>query len=63
MSIFKEAEDSILNHDKVKAEEIARRALDEGLDPLEVIERGFREGIKTRSRLPASLPLTPVAPD
>ncbi len=43
--ILKEAADSIINHDKAKAEEVANRALALGLDPLEVITRGFREGI------------------
>jgi trimethylamine corrinoid protein len=43
--IFKEATESILNHDKAKAEEVAKRSLALGLDPLEVITRGFREGI------------------
>jgi trimethylamine corrinoid protein len=43
--LFKEAEQSILNHDKDKAEEVARRGLEEGLDPVEFITKGFREGI------------------
>jgi trimethylamine corrinoid protein len=43
--LFKEAEKSILNHDKDKAEEVARRGLSEGLDPVEFITKGFREGI------------------
>lgn len=43
--ILKEAAESIINHDKAKAEEVANRALAQGLDPLEVITRGFREGI------------------
>jgi trimethylamine corrinoid protein len=42
---FKEAEQSILNHDKDKAEEVARQGLAEGLDPVEFITKGFREGI------------------
>jgi trimethylamine corrinoid protein len=43
--LFKEAEQSILDHDKDKAEEVARRGLAEGLDPVELITNGFREGI------------------
>jgi trimethylamine corrinoid protein len=43
--IFKEAEQSILNHDKDKAEKVARQGLEEGLDPVEFISKGFREGI------------------
>jgi len=43
--VFREAEESIINHDKVKAEEVAKRALALGLDPLETIILGFREGI------------------
>ncbi|MGD9344489.1 MAG: B12-binding domain-containing protein [Candidatus Aminicenantes bacterium] len=43
--LFKEAERSILNHDKDKAEEVAHRGLAEGLDPVEFITHGFREGI------------------
>jgi trimethylamine corrinoid protein len=42
---FKEAEKAILNHDIDKAEEVARRGLSEGLDPVEFITKGFREGI------------------
>jgi trimethylamine corrinoid protein len=42
---FKEAELAILNHDKEKAEDVARRGLAEGLDPIEFITKGFREGI------------------
>jgi trimethylamine corrinoid protein len=43
--IFKEAAESILNHDKNKAEEVAKRALTLGINPLDMITRGFREGI------------------
>ena len=43
--ILKEAAESIINHDKARAEEIANRALALGLDPLEVITLGFRVGI------------------
>jgi len=42
---FKEAELAILEHDKEKAEDVARRGLAEGLDPVEFISKGFREGI------------------
>jgi trimethylamine corrinoid protein len=43
--IFREAELAILNHDKDKAEDVAKRGLEEGLDPVEFIIKGFREGI------------------
>jgi len=43
--LFGEAEQAILNHDKNKAEEVARQGLEEGLDPVEFITNGFREGI------------------
>lgn len=43
--ILKEAAESIINHDKARAEEVATRALALGLDPLEVITLGFRVGI------------------
>lgn len=43
--IFKEAMGSILEKDKKKAEEIAKRAISEGFDPIEVINEGFRVGI------------------
>ena len=43
--LFEEAEQTILNHDKEKAEEVARRGLAEGLDPVEFITKGFRKGI------------------
>lgn len=43
--LFKEAELAILNHDKDKAEDIAKKGLEEGLDPMEFITNGFRNGI------------------
>lgn len=43
--LFKEAERSILDHDKDKAEEVAKRGLSLGIDPVEFITKGFREGI------------------
>jgi trimethylamine corrinoid protein len=43
--LFREAELAILEHDRVKAEEVAKRGLEEGLDPIELITQGFREGI------------------
>ncbi len=43
--LFKEAERSILDHDKNKAEEVAKRGLSMGIDPIELITKGFREGI------------------
>jgi len=43
--LFEEAELAILNHDRDRAEDIARRGLKEGLDPIEFITQGFRNGI------------------
>ena len=43
--LLKEAENAILKHDESKAEEIAKRGLAEGLDPIEFITKGFRIGI------------------
>ncbi len=43
--LFREAKLAILNHDRDKAEDVARRGLKEGLDPLEFITKGFRDGI------------------
>ena len=43
--LFREAELAILNHDRGKAEDVARRGLKEGLDPVEFITKGFRKGI------------------
>jgi len=42
---LKEAKKSIRDADKGKAQELAKRAIAEGLDPLEVINKGFRVGI------------------
>lgn len=43
--LLKEAMDVIVRYDKSKAEEIAKRALAEGMDPVEVINKGFKVGI------------------
>ena len=43
--LLKEAEKSIVDADKARAEELSRRAIAEGMDPLEVINKGFRAGI------------------
>ncbi|MBP1759787.1 MAG: mttC [Firmicutes bacterium] len=43
--IFELAAQSIIDGDEAKAVEIANRALAEGLDPLEVIEKGYTVGI------------------
>jgi len=42
---FREAKQTILSYDRDKAEEVAKRGLAEGLDPVEFITKGFREGI------------------
>ncbi|OLS22613.1 MAG: Trimethylamine corrinoid protein [Candidatus Heimdallarchaeota archaeon LC_3] len=43
---FKDAAESIVNLDNVKATELAQQAIDEDLNLLEVVEKGFGEGIK-----------------
>ncbi len=43
--IFEEAMDAILNGDDEKATDLARRGLDEGIDPLEFMEKGFMPAI------------------
>lgn len=42
---MREAEKSVIDADKAKAEELAKRIIAEGIDPLEVINKGFRIGI------------------
>lgn len=43
--LFKLAEESILKHDRAKAVEVARHCLEEGMDPIELITKGYRIGI------------------
>jgi trimethylamine corrinoid protein len=43
---FKDASDSIVNLDNEKAVELAQQAINENLNLLEVIEKGFGEGIR-----------------
>lgn len=43
--LFKLAEDSILKHDRAKSVEVARHSLEEGIDPIELITKGYRIGI------------------
>jgi len=43
--LYNEAARTILDHDRDKAEEVAKRGLSLGLDPVEFITKGFREGI------------------
>ncbi len=42
---FKEAMEAILKGDSDKATDVAKRGLDEGLDPLELMDKGFIPGI------------------
>jgi len=44
--IIQEAIDSISKYDKKKALEIAKKALDEGLDPVDILTEGFSAGIR-----------------
>ena len=43
---FKKAAQSILDTDDEGAKEIARKSLEDGMDPLEMINEGFTEGIR-----------------
>jgi len=43
---FKKAAQSILDTDDDAAREIARKSLEDGMDPLEMINEGFTEGIR-----------------
>ena len=43
--LFKDAQDIIMKSDNNGVEEVTRRALSEGIDPLEMINEGFRVGI------------------
>ncbi|MCK8826933.1 corrinoid protein [Natroniella acetigena] len=49
--LFKKAADAICDANVDKAEELAQTALDEGIDPLEMIEKGFTAGINEVGRL------------
>jgi trimethylamine corrinoid protein len=42
---LREAKNTILTVDKIKAEGIARQALSEGIDPMELLSKGFVAGI------------------
>ena len=44
--IYREAAESIINSDRAAAEEVARRALEEGITPGEIMARGFVKGIQ-----------------
>ena len=43
---FKKAAQSILDTDNEAAKEIAQQALEDGMDPLEMINEGFAAGIR-----------------
>jgi trimethylamine corrinoid protein len=43
--LFEDARDVIIKCDNDRVDEVARRALSEGIDPLEMINEGFRVGI------------------
>ncbi|ADL12786.1 methyltransferase cognate corrinoid protein [Acetohalobium arabaticum] len=49
--LFEKAAEAICDADVDKAEEIAQTALDEGIDPLKMIEKGYTAGIKEVGRL------------
>ena len=48
---FKKAAQSILDIDGDAAKEIAQKSLEEGIDPLEMINEGFTEGIREMGEL------------
>ena len=50
-NLYQECADAILAGDSALAEELARRAVDKKLPPLEVIENGFVKGIREVGRL------------
>jgi trimethylamine corrinoid protein len=43
--VFEEAKNAIVKGDRKKAEEIAKKALSEGIDPFELLSKGFIAGI------------------
>ena len=43
--IFKEASDAIVKGDADSATDVAKKGIDEGLDPLELMDKGFIPGI------------------
>ncbi len=49
-NLFNECADAVIGGDSERAEELAGRALEEGLPPLEVIEKGFAKGIREVGR-------------
>lgn len=48
---FEKAAQSILDTDDVAAKDIARKSLEDGMDPLEMINEGFTEGIRKMGEL------------
>jgi trimethylamine corrinoid protein len=48
---FKKAAQSILDTDEDAAKEIAQKALEDGMDPLDMINEGFTEGIRNMGEL------------
>jgi len=45
-AFFKEAIDSLVNHDKVMAEDVAKRAIAAGIKPQDIMQNGFIVGIR-----------------
>jgi trimethylamine corrinoid protein len=45
-AFFKEAIDSIVNHDKAKSEDVAKRAIAAGVSPQDIMQQGFVTGIR-----------------
>ncbi|HUV35954.1 MAG TPA: corrinoid protein [Patescibacteria group bacterium] len=50
-NLYEECAGAVLAGDSARAEELARKAMEEKLPPLEVIEKGFVKGIKEVGRL------------
>ena len=45
-AFYKEAIDSLVNHDKGAAEDVAKRAIAAGVSPQDIMQKGFVVGIR-----------------
>lgn len=44
--IISKARNAVINHDDISIKKVSQQILDEGMDPFEIIEFGFIEGMK-----------------
>lgn len=51
MTIYEQMKQAVLDGDEVIAEELARQALDEGLDTDKILDEGFLAGIQEAGQL------------